>query len=63
MRATSLRGGIISTVSNGISPMLVTSMCAGKPLRSGKRFTLFSPSRHDGIASTSVIAVQMASGG
>src|SRR6266849_8375040 len=63
IRPTSLRGGIISTVSIGISPEFVTSMCAGNPFLSGKRFTLFRPWRHEGIASTSVIAVQIASGG
>jgi len=50
-------------VSMGIFPELLVSRWAGKPLRSGKCSTPCNPSLQLGIASTSVIAFQIASGG
>jgi hypothetical protein len=63
MRFTSFRGGSIDCVWIMSFPAAVSSICAGRPSRSGNRVTPFNPARHVGIASTSVIATHTFSGG
>src|SRR5215472_4530110 len=63
MRTINLEGGSETTVSNGIVPEAEFSIQEGNPFLSGRCLTVFRPWRHLGMASMSVRAFQMASGG